>query len=82
MQGGADYIWHHLRQRTGCGATVQVDSRSPLPPSPSESKQVAMEQFLFNALTSKTGTISPQLQKPALATNVTCAGLVGAHKGT
>lgn len=28
------------------------------------------------------GGISPQQQKPALATNVTCAGLVGAHKGT
>lgn len=28
------------------------------------------------------GSISPQQQKPALATNVTCAGLVGAHKGT
>lgn len=30
----------------------------------------------------KPGTIPPQQQKPALATNVTCAGLVGAHKGT
>lgn len=28
------------------------------------------------------GGISPQQQKPALATNATCAGLVGAHKGT
>lgn len=28
------------------------------------------------------GSISPQQQRPALATNVTCAGLVGAHKGT
>ena len=28
------------------------------------------------------GSISPQQQKPALATNVTCAGLVGAHNGT
>lgn len=28
------------------------------------------------------GSISPQLQKPAQATVVTCAGLVGAHKGT
>ena len=27
-------------------------------------------------------SISPQQQKPALATNVTCAGLVDAHKGT
>lgn len=27
------------------------------------------------------GSISPQLQKPAQATVVTCAGLVGAHKG-
>lgn len=28
------------------------------------------------------GSISPQLQKPARAIVVTCAGLVGAHKGT
>ncbi len=28
------------------------------------------------------GSISPQLQKPAQATVITCAGLVGAHKGT
>lgn len=28
------------------------------------------------------GSISPQLQKPAQATVFTCAGLVGAHKGT
>lgn len=32
---------------------MQVDSGSSLPPSPSESKQVAVEQFLFDALTSK-----------------------------
>ncbi len=31
---------------------------------------------------SAAGSILPQQQKPALATNVTCAGLVGAHKGT
>lgn len=30
----------------------------------------------------KPGTIPPQQQKPALATDVTCAGLVGAHKST
>lgn len=28
------------------------------------------------------GGISPQQQKPALATNVTCVGLAGAHEGT
>ena len=55
----------------------------PFPSAPQQIKtKLRWNSSCLGFYPAKTGTISPQLQKPVQATVVTCAGLVGAHKGT